>query len=65
MPTNRKRKLRILKNRIPSNVTEKYLNELRADDFLGEELTEEERQLVCEFEKCDRDFENWKKFRER
>lgn len=63
MPTSRK--LRAAKNRIPSHITEEFLGGLRADDFLGDELTEEERKLVREFEKCKCNFEKWLKFRER
>lgn len=68
-----KRQMRASKNRIPSNVTADYMGELEARDFLTQdgvspyhdELNEEERVLLGEFLKCDRDFEKWKKFRGR
>lgn len=47
MPTNRKRKLRTSKRRIPANVTPEYIETLRARDFLGE-LSEEEIPVAKE-----------------
>lgn len=67
-----KRQLRASKNRMPSNITQQYLSGLCFDSFLEEgnpsahsKLTSLEHELVREYEKCGRDFEKWKKFRER
>jgi hypothetical protein len=65
--------MRVSKNRIPSNITAEYLGGLCADAFLSEggdrsypdKLTPEEHDLVREYEHCGRDFERWKKYRER
>jgi len=73
MATNRKRKMRTSRNRVPSNVTEGYFGELEARDFLTQdgvspyhdELNEEEKVLLREYKDCNCDFEKWRKFRER
>ena len=65
------RKLRREINKIPSHVTEEYLRELDARDFLTQDgvspyhdgLTEEEKVLFKEFKKCDCNFEKWVRFR--
>lgn len=64
MGTNRTRKLRISKNRVPSNVTEEFISDLRCREFLSEELNKEEKRLASEFSKCKWDLEKWLKFRE-
>jgi hypothetical protein len=45
MPTNRRRKLRTSKSRIPSNITPEYIEDLRCRDFLGK-LSEDEIPLA-------------------
>ena len=68
------RKLRAEINKIPSHITEEYMGALECRDFLTgpdgkspyhDELNKEEKDLLREFLKCGRDFEKWKKFRER
>lgn len=46
MPTNRRRMLRVPQRRIPELLDERYLDELSADHFLGERLTDAEEQIV-------------------
>ena len=67
-----KRQMRASKNRIPSNITAEYLGGLCFDVFLEEgkssphsKFTPDERDLVREYEKCGRDFEKWREFRQR
>ena len=71
MPTNRKRKLRKSKNRIAGHVNQEYLEGLRCRDFLADctndiyndALSDEETELLREYEKCDRDVEKWQKMK--
>jgi len=71
MSTNRKRKLRKSKKRIPAYVDQKYFESLRCRDFLAQStndiyndaLNEDESALLKEYEKCGRDFAKWKKMK--
>lgn len=72
MPTNRKRISRQAKSRIPTNVSERYFEELDARDFLAEcsgnydnALSDEEAELLTEYRACDCDLEKWKKMKKR
>jgi hypothetical protein len=47
MATNRKRKTRISRRRIPANITPEYVRRLKCRDFMGE-LTEDEIALAKE-----------------
>jgi hypothetical protein len=68
------RKLRAEMNRIPSNVTQEFIDDLNCRQFLNEgggrsiydnELNEEEQKMANEFSRCGWKLEKWLKYRER
>ena len=68
MTTNRKRKLREPKSRIPSNMNKEYFESLECRDFLadctddtyGDALNEAEAKLLREYVACGKDFDKWR-----
>ena len=61
MPTNRKRKSRTAKGRIPANPSQEYLDDLEARDFLSacnenfyDPLSEEEAEILKKYKAAKR-----------
>ena len=73
MAANRKRLARQSHRKIAANITQEYLEGLEARDFLAEcsnnvyhdALTDEETELLREYQSCDCDFKKWKEMKKR